>query len=63
VIEETQIVTHSDPIGRGRTNFISRIDVDVPAQGRYEQIWTRTEDQETRLAQQETPDRNRRRHK
>jgi hypothetical protein len=44
--DDSQIVTHSDPAWRDRTNFIVRLDLapyDEP--GRYEQCWTRTEDQ------------------
>ncbi len=41
--DEPSIVTHSAPIDRARTNFIHRLAVD----GRFEQVWTRTDDQET----------------
>ena len=40
-------MTHSDPIGRARTNYIHRLALDVPPQGRYEQVWMYTEDHET----------------
>lgn len=40
-------MTHSDSIGRGRTNYIHRVALDDPPGERFEQIWTYTEDQET----------------
>lgn len=44
---DAQIVTHSDPVGRERTNYIHRLATDDPPASRFEQIWTYTEDQET----------------
>lgn len=43
--EDRQIVTHPNPIGRARTNYIQRLAIDQPASGRFEQVWTYTEDQ------------------
>jgi len=43
--DDPQIVTHSDPAWRDRTNFIVRLDLGpYGLPGRYEQCWTRTED-------------------
>lgn len=47
MIDDSDIATHSDPAARERTNHILRIDLaqdDLP--GRYEQLWTRTDDNE-----------------
>ena len=43
--DEPKIVTHAEPVGRAKTNYIARIAVDKPPSGNYEQIWTNTEDQ------------------
>ena len=42
--DDSNIVTHSDPIGRERTNYINRIAIDNPPDGRFEQVWTHTDD-------------------
>ena len=45
VINDADIATHTDPVRRGRTNYIVRLDLtqhDMP--GKYEQMWTRTDD-------------------
>jgi hypothetical protein len=45
VLNDADIATHTDPVGRGRTNYIVRLDLtqhEMP--GKYEQMWTRTED-------------------
>lgn len=44
---DPKIVTHLDPIGRARTNYIHRLAVDNPPAGRFEQVWTYTDDRET----------------
>ena len=46
MVDDSQIVTHSDPAWRDRTNFIVRLDLaqhGLP--GRWEQCWTHTGDQ------------------
>jgi hypothetical protein len=46
VTDDTKIATHAEPVRRGRTNFIVRLDLaDHGMRGCYEQMWTRTEDQ------------------
>ena len=45
VIDESKIATHESPAGRGRSNYIVRLDLtDDGLPGHYEQMWTRTED-------------------
>lgn len=47
-MDDSDIATHGEPVWRGRTNFIARIELsshDMP--GRYEQLWTRTEDHQS----------------
>ena len=46
VTESPQIVTHPEPVGRSRTNYIHRLAIDEPPGDRYEQVWTRTEDRQ-----------------
>jgi hypothetical protein len=47
VTDQPRIVTHADPIGRAQTNYIHQLAVDEPADGRFEQVWTRTDDRLT----------------
>lgn len=44
--DDSNIVTHADPIGRAQTNYIHRVAVSDPPDGRFEQVWTRTDDNE-----------------
>jgi hypothetical protein len=45
--DPAKIITHSDPVWREQTNFIIRLDLSPHgAPGQYEQIWTRTDDQQ-----------------
>jgi hypothetical protein len=47
VNDEPKIATHSDPVGRDRTNYIVQLDLTEHGMpGHYEQCWTRTDDQE-----------------
>jgi hypothetical protein len=44
--DPAKIITHADPAWRERTNFIARLDLAQHGEpGRYEQVWTRTDDQ------------------
>jgi hypothetical protein len=46
VTDESKIATHANPVGRDRTNHIVRLDLSEHGMpGRFEQCWTRTEDQ------------------
>lgn len=46
VTDESKIATHSDPVGRDRTNYIVKLDLtDHGMPGHFEQCWTRTDDQ------------------
>ena len=46
VTDDSKIATHTEPVGRGRANFIVRLDLAQHGMpGYYEQIWTRTEDE------------------
>lgn len=46
VTDDCRIATHTEPVGRGRANFIVRLDlVQHGMPGYCEQVWTRTEDQ------------------
>ncbi|UQX89257.1 DUF4265 domain-containing protein [Jatrophihabitans telluris] len=43
--DETMIATHDEPAARARTNYILRLSLaDDGLPGRYEQMWTRTDD-------------------
>lgn len=43
---DAKIVTHAEPVGRDRTNYIVRLDLaNHGMPGSYEQMWVRTEDQ------------------
>ena len=39
VTDEAKIVTHSEPVGRARTNYIHRLDVDVPRRAGLDWEW------------------------
>lgn len=44
--DDSEIATHTEPVGRGRANFIVRLDLAQHGMpGYYEQVWTRTEDE------------------
>jgi|SRR5215472_3079330 len=46
VTDDSKIVTHTEPVGRDRTNFIVRLDLAPHGMpGYFEQVWARTEDQ------------------
>lgn len=46
VTDESKIATHTDPVGRDRTNYIIRLDLtEHGLPGHFEQCWTRTHDQ------------------
>ena len=45
VVDDSMIVTHDGPAARSRTNYIQRLSLGADGlPGRYEQVWTRTED-------------------
>jgi Domain of unknown function (DUF4265) len=45
VVEDSMIATHDEPAARSRTNYILRLSLAADGlPGRYEQVWTRTED-------------------
>ncbi len=45
VVDDSMIVTHDQPAARSRTNYILRLSLAADGlPGRYEQVWTRTED-------------------
>ncbi len=45
VVNDADIATHTDPVGRARTNYIVRLDLTEHGMpGKYEQMWTRTDD-------------------
>ncbi len=45
VVGDSMIVTHDEPAARARTNYIVRLSLAADGlPGRYEQVWTRTED-------------------
>jgi hypothetical protein len=45
-VTERQIATHAEPARRDEANFIVRLDLTEHGMaGKYEQMWTRTEDQ------------------
>ena len=45
MVDESNIATHEDPVGRARSNFIQRLNLARDGMpGRYEQVWTRTND-------------------
>jgi Domain of unknown function (DUF4265) len=45
VINDADIATHIDPVGRDRANYIVRLDLTEHGMaGKYEQMWTRTDD-------------------
>lgn len=44
--DSPQIVTHAEPVWRSRANYIHRLAIDEPSSGGYEQVWTRTGDQQ-----------------
>jgi hypothetical protein len=40
-MNNADIATHTDPVGRGRTNYIVRVDLtEYWMPGKYEQMWT-----------------------
>lgn len=39
-------MTHPEPVGRSRTNYIQRVAIETGVADRFEQIWTYTEDQQ-----------------
>ena len=48
VVADSDIITHDNPVWRGRTNFIVRLDLSPHgAPGRWEQLWTRTDDEQS----------------
>lgn len=45
--DESKIATHTDPVGRDRTNFIVKLDLaEHGMPGNFEQCWTHTDDQQ-----------------
>jgi Domain of unknown function (DUF4265) len=45
VVDDSMTVTHDEPAARSRTNYILRLSLAADGlPGRYEQVWTRTED-------------------
>lgn len=45
VVDDSMIATHDEPAARSRTNYILRLSLAADGlPGRYEQVWTRTED-------------------
>src|SRR5215469_809008 len=45
VVDDSMIVAHDEPAARSRTNYILRLSLAAAGlPGRYEQVWTRTED-------------------
>jgi len=48
MVADSDITTHDDPVRRSRTNYLIRLDLTPHgAPGRWEQLWTRTEDKQS----------------
>lgn len=48
MIDDSDIVTHSDPVARDRCNYIARVSLAQDGMpGKFEQMWARTDDQKT----------------
>jgi hypothetical protein len=48
VVDDSMIATHDEPAARARTNYILRLSLAADGlPGRYEQMWTRTDDKVT----------------
>ncbi|MGZ4575638.1 MAG: DUF4265 domain-containing protein [Mycobacteriaceae bacterium] len=45
MVDESKIATHDSPVGRSRSNYMIRVNLDRDGMpDHYEQMWTRTED-------------------